>query len=126
MAKRRLQRRVVALVALASVVLASVAAVSLRAAHVQLPGMGAIRPASSSGWTTRGPDILRPDGKPFVIAGVTWYGIETPQHTLFGLDTRDYKTILNQSKSYRFNTLRIPFSNEAWETNLTPRPHLVR
>jgi endoglucanase len=69
------------------------------------------------GWSTRGPDILTPDGKPFVIAGVSWYGTETPQHALYGLDTRDYRDILNQSKRYQFNTLRIPYSNELWETD---------
>jgi endoglucanase len=82
--------------------------------------------APSSGWTTRGADILTPDGKPFVIAGVSWYGIETPQHVPFGLDIRDYKSVLNQSKAYQYNTLRIPFSNEAWEMNTLPSPRLTR
>src|SRR5215467_12083273 len=58
---------------------------------------------SRAGWTTQGVNILTPDGKPFIIAGVSWYGLETPQHVLYGLDMQDYQNILNQAKTYQFN-----------------------
>jgi endoglucanase len=79
-----------------------------------------------SGWTTKGADILTPAGKQYIIAGISWYGFETPQHVLWGLDTQNYTGILNQAKTYQYNTLRIPFSNEMWETNPIPTYQLVR
>src|SRR5258708_1538019 len=83
------------------------------------------KPLMSVGWSTRGADILTPAGNPFVLAGVSWYGLETPQSALYGLDVQNYTDILNQAKSYQFNTLRIPFSNEGWETNPLPNPQLT-
>jgi Cellulase (glycosyl hydrolase family 5) len=81
---------------------------------------------SGAGWTTRGVDILTPAGTTFVIAGVSWYGLETPGYALNGLNTRNYTAILAQSMAYQFNTVRIPISNEMWETNPVPNPQLVQ
>jgi Cellulase (glycosyl hydrolase family 5) len=86
----------------------------------------AVNTTSSRGWTTRGVDILTPAGKPFVIAGISWYGIETPQYVPYGLDIENYKDILNQAKVYQYNSIRIPFSNQMWETNPVPSLQLTR
>jgi aryl-phospho-beta-D-glucosidase BglC (GH1 family) len=92
--------------------------------------LGWIRPARGvtglKNWSTRGADILTPAGTPFVIAGISWYGLESPQDVPYGLDSRDYTDILTAVKSYRFNTLRISFSNQVWETDPMPDQELVR
>src|SRR5262249_3106576 len=116
MRKRRLVLCLVGGAVLVSIVVASLRLIQL------WPLEGVIRNPLGSGWTTRGSDILTPAGASFVIAGVSWYGLETTQYVPFGLDIQNYKDILNQSRSYQFNTLRIPFSNEAWETNPLPNP----
>ncbi len=121
MCKRCLVLRMVGLAVLTCVV-----AVSLRYDRARPARAGSTASPSSAGWSTRGADILTPAGAPFVIAGVSWYGVETPQYVPYGLDTQDYKDILNQSKVYQFNTLRIPFSNEAWESNPIPSAQLTR
>jgi endoglucanase len=77
-------------------------------------------------WTTQGTEILTPTGTPFVIAGVGWYGFETPRFAPFGLDVRDYRQILDQVQQYHYNTLRISFSNEMWERNPLPDPQAVQ
>lgn len=82
--------------------------------------------ASRAGWTTHGPDIITPTGGAFVIAGMTWYGLETPQSVFYGLDAQNYTTILNETKTYQFNTLRIPYSNAMWETDPLPNPQWTR
>jgi endoglucanase len=72
---------------------------------------------ATSGWSTKGNQIIDPNGNPFRIEGVNWYGAETSTYVMHGLYSQDYKVILNQVKSSGFNTVRIPFSNEAVETN---------
>jgi endoglucanase len=72
-----------------------------------------------------GASILTPAGNPFVIAGISWYGPETPQDAPYGLDQRDYRAIIDEVKQYGFNTVRIPYSNEMWETNPLPAPAKV-
>src|SRR5262245_59453352 len=108
------------------VVLVSIVVASLRSMQMRPSAAGVVEHPSSAGWTTRGADILSPTGAAFVIAGVSWYGLETAHHAPFGLELQDYKHILNQSKIYQFNTLRISFSNEVWETNPLPNPQNTR
>ncbi len=116
--------RVYLLVMFRILVVVAVATVLLRTAPVSRDPVSRhpAQPSSKpilAGWTTRGVDIHSPTGTPFVIAGVSWYGAETPQAVVFGLDRRDYTDILRETKAYHFNAVRIPFSNEMWETNST-------
>jgi Cellulase (glycosyl hydrolase family 5) len=101
----------------------SLAAVILRASSAQISGAVVSHPVS--GWTTRGPSIVAASGATFVIAGISWYGLETPQHVLYGLDARDYKAILEEARAYGYNTVRISYSNVMWETDPLPNPLLV-
>lgn len=104
-------------------VLASVALVSLCSCGPW--PRGPVSSRSAGGWTTRAADIITASGQTYVIAGVSWYGLETPQHVLYGLDIQNYTTILRESKAYGYNTVRIPVSNEVWELNPLPSPFSV-
>ncbi len=75
---------------------------------------------STGSWTTRGPEILTPAGTPFMIAGISWYGFETARLVPFGLDTQNYTRILTEIRQYRYNTLRLSFSNELWDMDPLP------
>src|SRR5688572_12011454 len=77
-------------------------------------------PGVPGGWRTSGTQILTPSNEPFLISGVNWYGFETRDKVAHGMWTKDYKFILDQVKQYGFNSIRIPFSNEMWESNPTP------
>ncbi|MGA2888645.1 MAG: glycoside hydrolase family 6 protein [Terracidiphilus sp.] len=72
---------------------------------------------TSSGWSTKGNQIIDPNGNTFRIEGINWYGTETSSYVFHGLYDQDYKVLLNQIKSSGFNTVRIPFSQQAVETN---------
>src|SRR5262249_6171165 len=124
--ERPMRKHRVIMCLLGGAVLVCIVVASLRFDRVWLLGAGVVRSPLSAGWSTRGVDILTPTGATFAIAGVSWYGLETPQHAPFGLDIQDYKNILNQSRIYQFNTLRISFSNEVWETNPLPNPQITR
>jgi endoglucanase len=71
-------------------------------------------------WHTSGNQILDSDGNPVRIAGINWYGFETPDEIAHGLWAQDYHTIINDIKSLGYNTIRIPFSNQMVEDPIVP------
>jgi endoglucanase len=83
------------------------------------------RGSSGPGWTTRGTQILTTTGIPFTITGINWYGFETPDFVAHGLYSQDYTTIICEVKTLGYNTIRLPFSNQMWETDPIPRPHVI-
>ena len=71
-------------------------------------------------WHTSGNQILDSNGQVVRLAGVNWYGFETPDFLAHGLWAQDYKTILDTIKSNGYNVIRIPFSNQMVESNPVP------
>ncbi len=71
-------------------------------------------------WHTSGNKVLDSNGTEVRIAGINWYGFETPDYLAHGLWAEDYKTVLNDIKSLGFNVIRIPFSNEMVESDPVP------
>jgi len=71
-------------------------------------------------WHTSGNQILDSNNQAVRLAGVNWYGFETPDFLAHGLWAQDYKTILNTIKSNGYNVIRIPFSNQMVESNPIP------
>ncbi len=82
-------------------------------------------PLQATGWHTSGVQIDNPSGAPFVVSGVNWYGAETTAYVPSGLWAQDYTFILNEIKQYGFNTIRLPFSNQMWESDPIPSNHFV-
>jgi endoglucanase len=72
-------------------------------------------------WHTSGNEILDANGNPVRIAGVNWYGFETPDEIAHGLWVQDYHTIINDIAALGYNTIRIPFSNQMVETPIVPQ-----
>ncbi len=71
-------------------------------------------------WHTSGNKILDSNGEEVRMAGINWYGFETPDYLAHGLWAQDYHTVLNTIKSLGFNVIRIPFSNQMVESNPIP------
>jgi endoglucanase len=80
----------------------------------------AARAQGTGYWHTSGNQILDSTGQAVRIAGVNWYGFETPDFLAHGLWAQDYKTVLNTIKSNGYNVIRIPFSNQMVESNPVP------
>src|SRR5579872_342088 len=108
--------------------LATCAAVIL--AMLGLNALGVARAASQAPaatgvgagyWHTSGNQILDSGGNPVRIAGVNWYGFETPDEIAHGLWAQDYHVIINDIKNLGYNTIRIPISNQAVETPVVPQ-----
>ena len=72
-------------------------------------------------WHTSGNQIIDSDGNPVRIAGINWYGFETPDEIAHGLWVQDYRTIIDDIKNLGYNTIRIPFSNQMVEDPIIPQ-----
>jgi len=113
-----LRRRPAALAALAvGSVLAAVAA-GLVALGPTARAAGAV---GAGFWHTSGNQILDSNGNTVRIAGVNWYGFETPDEVAHGLWAQDYHTVVNDIKALGYNTIRIPISDQAVETPVVPQ-----
>ncbi len=77
--------------------------------------------AGAGFWRTSGNQILDSSGAMVRIAGVNWYGFETPDEIAHGLWAQDYHAVLNDIKNLGYNTIRIPFSNQMVETPIVPQ-----
>ncbi|HVV22623.1 MAG TPA: cellulase family glycosylhydrolase [Pseudonocardiaceae bacterium] len=72
-------------------------------------------------WHTSGNQILDSAGNPVRIAGINWYGFETPDEVVHGLWSQDYHAIIDDIRNLGYNTIRIPFSNQMVETPIVPQ-----
>ena len=88
------------------------------------PAAGAAVQASGTGagyWHTHGNQILDAAGHPVRIAGINWYGFETPDEVAHGLWSQDYRAIIDDIRRLGYNTIRIPFSNQMAEHPIVPQ-----
>jgi endoglucanase len=115
---------------LAAVLAAAVLAATRAPASAAIPGAsgalrGAAQPATggvgTGFWHTSGNQIFDSAGNPVRIAGINWYGFETPDEIAHGLWAQDYHTVINDIKSLGYNTIRIPFSNQMVEDPIVPQ-----
>jgi endoglucanase len=84
-------------------------------------GTGARAGGTGAGyWHTRGHQILDAGGHPVRIAGINWYGFETPDEVAHGLWSQDYRAIIDDIRRLGYNTIRIPFSNQMAEHPIVP------
>ena len=94
-------------------------------------GMHAGKPASMSEelgkgpWHTAGAQILDANNQPIRIAGVNWSGFETNTFVVHGLQSRSYKGMLDQIKGPGYNTIRLPYSNQLFDSGSKPSAPLV-
>jgi endoglucanase len=65
---------------------------------------------------TCGAHIVNQYGEIGQITGVSWFGLETGTYAPHGLWTRNWRGMLDQIVALGFNTIRLPFSDDA----LTP------
>jgi endoglucanase len=77
-------------------------------------------PIGQGYWHTSGSQILDAQNRPVRIAGINWFGFETPNYVVHGLDIRSYKDMLDQIKSLHYNTIRLPYSNQLFDPGSEP------
>lgn len=80
-------------------------------------------PAAAAGagyWHTNGHRIEDSANQPVRIAGINWFGLETPNYAPHGLWVRGYRSMLDQIKALGYNTIRLPYSNQLFDAGSTP------
>ena len=114
----RLRRKRLALSSLAvGAVLAVLSALLVATGPLATAASG----AGAGYWHTSGNQILDANGSPVRIAGINWYGFETPDEIAHGLWAQDYHAVVNDIKALGYNTIRIPISDQAVETPVVPQ-----
>jgi endoglucanase len=108
-------------VALAGGGVAAASAATTAASHASLTAATAASGVGSGYWHTSGNQIIDSNGNPVRIAGINWYGFETPDEVAHGLWAQDYHNIIDDIKNLGYNTIRIPFSNQMVETPIVPQ-----
>jgi endoglucanase len=66
---------------------------------------------------TSGAQIVDSDGNPVKLNFVNWYGAESPDFVVGGLAYQPISEIIDQIVSMGFNGVRLPWSNQMWESN---------
>jgi endoglucanase len=110
---------IVAVGAAAAVLGGVLIATAAPSAAVNAPAVPAA--VGSGYWHTSGNQIIDSAGSPVRIAGVNWYGFETPDQVAHGLWAQDYHTVIDDIRNLGYNTIRIPFSNQMVETPVVPQ-----
>ena len=71
-------------------------------------------------WHTNGSQLMDEQNRPVRIAGVNWFGFETSNYAVGGLNRRSYISMLDQIKSLKYNTIRLPYSNQLFDPGSNP------
>ena len=71
-------------------------------------------------WHTNGHRIEDSANQPIRLAGINWFGLETPNFAPHGLWARGYRSMLDQIKAQGYNTIRLPYSNQLFDAGSTP------
>ena len=75
---------------------------------------------------TEASSILDSSGRPCVLKGVNWFGLETSAFAPGGLAQRNFKDIMTQIKSLGFNSIRLPFSNQCLRPETRPAAWAIK
>ncbi|WP_203981503.1 glycoside hydrolase family 5 protein [Planosporangium flavigriseum] len=67
-----------------------------------------------------GGKIVDANGKEVVLTGVNWFGLETGNYAPHGIWQRNWQQMLDEMVGQGFNTLRLPYSNEALQAKSIP------
>jgi endoglucanase len=74
---------------------------------------------------TSGASIVDANGKAVKLDFVNWYGAESPDYVVGGLEYEPISEIIGQIVSMGFNGVRLPWSNQLWESDPAISPALV-
>jgi hypothetical protein len=75
------------------------------------------QPAPALPLRTNGPYIFDAEGARFKLSGVAWYGAESTDFVVGGLQLEPLDEIVEHIVCLGFNAVRLPWSNEMYESN---------
>ncbi|HEX3731475.1 MAG TPA: cellulase family glycosylhydrolase, partial [Mycobacteriales bacterium] len=112
-----------------TVTVSAVAGAAQRAADTQrksIPTTNPLpRPPSVFPLSTQDRWIVDAHGKRVKLASVNWYGAESPEYAVGGLDKASLGSIVTWIAGHGFNSIRLPWSNEMVEKNPVVKPEYL-
>jgi len=81
---------------------------------------GTLEPSANSYLHTSGRLILDSQRRVARIVGINWFGLETHTFAPHGLDVRGCEEMMRQMKQLGFNTIRLPFCSELFDSASRP------
>jgi endoglucanase len=105
--------------AIADTLISPVAATAEAAAPSQ-PEARIADPVAAGPLRTDGGNIVDAAGRVVHITGINWFGMETNTFAPHGLWARGLNDMLDQMVQAGFNTIRLPYSNQLFDSSSTP------
>jgi endoglucanase len=93
------------------------ASILLGVATVFLSGAAHLSATPAVPLHTQGPLIVDSNGYRVRLNAVNWYGAEGEDFVVMGLEAQPLATIVSEIQSRGFNAVRLPWSNQMYETN---------
>jgi endoglucanase len=78
------------------------------------------RPLAVGFLHTAGGNLVDVNGQEVHLSGVNWFGFETQTFAPHGLDMRNWQSMLDQMVQSGFNTIRLPYSNQLFDSGSAP------
>ncbi|MBI2955497.1 MAG: cellulase family glycosylhydrolase [Chloroflexi bacterium] len=78
------------------------------------------KPAAPNFLSTSGSKIVDSTGKEVTLTGINWFGMETGTFAPHGIWARKWTEMMDQIVALGFNTIRLPYSNEALNPKAVP------
>ena len=102
-----------------AVALALTGVVALAITHQGVAAAASTGGTGTGYLSARGAQLVDSTGAPVRLTGVNWFGMETDNKTFHGLWSRGYKSMIDQMASLGYNTIRVPYSNDALKPGAT-------
>jgi endoglucanase len=81
----------------------------------------ALAPAGVAGWLhTDGARVVDSNGTTVRLTGLSWFGLETSNYAPHGLWARSMASMLDQIQSLGYNTIRVPYCSQLFDSGSTP------
>jgi endoglucanase len=94
---------------------------ALRAAdQARASGQVSAAAAAAGPLHTSGGNIVDASGNVVHLSGVNWFGFETSSFAPHGLWARNWQSMLDQMVQLGFNTIRLPYSNQMFDSSSVP------
>src|SRR6516165_10252939 len=87
-----------------------------------LSSPGSCRPGQDASFlSTFHSELVDSSGCQVVLTGVNWFGFETSTFAPHGLWARNWQSMLKQMAQLGFNTIRLPYTNQLFDTSSNPQ-----
>jgi endoglucanase len=116
----RLQIRYAAMNVLTALVLLAACGTAAQRPATSSPPKTSSQALAPGAFHTSSGQIVDANGNVVHLSGVNWFGFETETFAPHGLYARNWQSMLDQMVQLGFNTIRLPYSNQLFDSSSVP------